>query len=50
MIRYDSGFQIFQYETKSVNLENVSFNSWDQDFFKFGLNELEWCLNDISRA
>jgi len=32
MIRYGSWSHIFQFETKSVNLTNVLFKSWDWDF------------------
>ncbi len=31
--RYHLGSQIFQYETKSVNLKNILFKSRDQDFW-----------------
>jgi hypothetical protein len=38
--RYDLGSRIFRYETKSVNLKNVSFKSWDRDFLNLAYTSL----------
>ncbi len=45
MKRYDSGPQIFQYETKSVNLKNVLYKSWDWDFLNWACKAFLWSFS-----